>query len=134
MNRWLLKTEPGEYSFQDLIAEGVTAWDGVKAPAALKNMRSVKKGDPVFIYHTGKEKAVVGTARAVSEAYPDPAQDDSRLLAIDIEAEKAFPKPVTLAKIKESNLFPEWELVRMPRLSVVPVTEKQWDLVNRWGL
>ncbi len=133
MNRWLLKTEPEEYSWQDLKKEGSTAWDGVKAPAALKNMRSMKKGDEVFIYHSGKEKAVVGTGLVTVEAYPDPEQEDVRRVVVEIKAEKTILRPVTLADIKQSNLFQDWALVRQPRLSVVPVNTDQWNKIIEWG-
>jgi len=133
MNYWLLKTEPGEYSFENLKTEGTTRWDGVKAPAALKNMRSMKKGDRVFIYHTGKEKTIVGTGSVVKEAYPDPAQEDQRLPVVDIAAGKALERPVKLSEIKSSGLFPDWALVRQPRLSIVPVSKEQWNKLTAWG-
>lgn len=132
MNRWLLKTEPGEYSWHDLKREGSDTWDGVKGAGALKYLRSIKKGDAVFIYHTGKEKAVVGTAKVIREAYPDPAGTDDRLLVIDLEAGETLPRPVTLAEIKQSGRFDGWELVRQPRLSVVPVSEEQWAAIISW--
>jgi len=133
MNRWLLKTEPNEYSFQNLLDDKKTAWDGVKAPGALKNMRAMKKGDQALIYHTGKEKAVIGTARVTSGPYPDPEQENERLLVIDIEAGVPLEIPVTLADIKQSGLFPDWELVKQPRLSIMPVSEKQWEIIINWG-
>lgn len=133
MNRWLVKTEPGEYSFQDLISEGTTVWDGVRAPAALKNIQLMESGDPVFIYHTGKEKAIVGTGRITREAYPDPDEHDHRLLVVDIAAEKALDRPVSLRTIKDSNRFADWDLVRLPRLSVLPVSKLQWDAVIHWS-
>ena len=133
MNRWLLKTEPTEYSFQNLLDDKKTDWDGVKAPGALKNMRSMQKGDQVLIYHTGKEKAVVGTALVTSNPYPDPEQEDERCLVIDVEAVKPLEKPVTLAEIKQSGLFPDWELVKQPRLSIMPVSDKRWDTIMSWG-
>ncbi len=133
MNRWLLKTEPGEYSFKDLQRDKKTVWDGVKAPGALKNMRSMKKGDQALIYHTGKEKAVVGTARIASDPYPDPEQENDRFLVVDIEAGEPLRKPVTLSAIKKSNLFFDWELVKQPRLSIMPVSKNQWEIIIDWG-
>jgi len=133
MNRWLLKTEPEEYSWQDLKKEGSTVWDGVKAPAALKNMRSMKKGDAVFIYHSGKERAVLGVGKVAVEAYPDPGSEDDRLLVVEIKAGKSMSRPVSLADIKKSNLFQDWALVRQPRLSVVPVNTDQWNKIIEWG-
>ncbi len=129
MPRWLLKTEPGEYSFQDLKQEGEAVWDGVKGAGALKNMRDMQVGDEVFIYHTGKEKAIVGTGKVTRAAYPDPEKDDDRFLVVDIAAGEALPAPVTLAAIKASGFFPDWELVRQPRLSVVPVDGEVWEKI-----
>ncbi len=133
MNRWLLKTEPGEYSIKDLEKDAVTVWDGVKAPAALKNMRSMKTGDEVLIYHTGKEKAVVGMGSVVTDPYPDPEQDDERYVVVKIAFGKTLQRPVSLAVIKKSKLFPDWELVNQPRLSVVPVSVEQWDKIIEWS-
>ncbi len=133
MNYWLLKTEPGDYSWQDLKNEGTDSWDGVKGSGALKHMRSMKLGDKVFIYHTGKEKAIVGTATVTREAYPDPNSNDERLLVIDLEAGPALPKPVTLIEIKQSGNFTDWELVRQPRLSVMPVSKGQWNAIHNWA-
>ncbi len=133
MNTWLLKTEPGDYSFQDLVREKRTVWDGVKAPAALKNIEMMGEGDKVLIYHSGKEKAIVGSGQVVGASYPDPDQTDERLLVIDIEAGEAFVNQVTLKQVKESGLFPDWELVRLPRLSVLPVSHEQWNTVYGWS-
>ncbi len=133
MNRWLLKTEPNDYSFQNLLHDKKTIWDGVKAPGALKNMRAMKKGDQALIYHTGKERAVVGTAQVASGPYPDPEQEDERRLVIDVEAVKPLEIPVTLAEIKQSGLFPDWELVKQPRLSIMPVSEIQWEIILSWN-
>ncbi len=133
MKRWLMKTEPNEYSFQDLQKDVRTVWDGVKASGALKNMRTMQQGDKVLIYHTGKERAAVGTGSVVRAAYPDPEQQDERNLVVDIAAGESLAKPVKLADIKKSNLFPDWDLVRLPRLSIVPVSEKQWEKVMEWS-
>ncbi len=134
MNRWLLKTEPEAYSFADLVNEGMTVWDGVKAPAALKNMRSMQVNDAVLIYHSGKVKAVIGTAKVSAEAYPDPDQEDKKLVVVEIAAVEAFKNKVTLSVIKDSELFADWELVRMPRLSVMPVSNDQWNKIIEWSL
>ncbi len=125
----MLKTEPEEYSWQDLVEEGQSVWDGVKAPAALKNLRRIKKDDQLFIYHTGRERAVVGIARVISEAYPDPTESDDRLVVIKIVPVEQLKNTVSLKIIKESGLFPDWDLLRLPRLSVVPVSDEQWDFV-----
>jgi predicted RNA-binding protein with PUA-like domain len=121
---WLFKTEPSAYSFGDLVAAGRATWDGVKNPLALKYLASVKPKDVVFIYHTGDEKAVVGLASAVSSPYPDPKGKDEKLLVVDLEPLRPLPAPVTLAAIKASKSFAGFELVRLPRLSVMPVSEE----------
>ena len=128
--RWLLKTEPSTYSFADLQRDKRTVWDGVKNPMALKNLGQVAKGDRLFIYHTGDERAVVGIATALSAAYPDPKQNNPKLLVIDLGAEAQLRRPVTLAEIKASPRFKGWELVRLPRLSVMPVTVEQWSEIE----
>lgn len=129
--RWLLKTEPTTYSFDDLIRDKRTTWDGVKNPQALNNLNRVQKGDLLFIYHTGSEKAVIGIARALSGAYPDPKKRDPHLLVIDLAPGEALPYPVTLAEIKANPTFAMWELVRLPRLSVMPVSGEQWAEIAR---
>lgn len=129
MKRWLLKTEPKEYSWQDLKKDNTAIWDGVKGAEALKNMRQMQEGDKVFIYHTGKEKAIIGIAKVLKGAYPDPEEEDPRLLVIELEAGVELKKPVPLAAIKTDAFFADWALVRQPRLSVMPVSEKQWDMI-----
>ena len=124
---WLLKSEPGDYSFDDLERDGHAVWDGVKNAVALRNLREVRPGDLAFFYHTGKEKAIVGVARIESEAYPDPDADDDRLLVFDISPTERLPRPVSLAEIKGDAEFAGWELVRLPRLSVMPVPESLWS-------
>lgn len=129
--RWLLKTEPSAYSFGQLQHDKRAVWDGVKNPMALKNLSHVQKGDQLFIYHTGDEKAVVGIAVAQSAAYPDPKKNDPKLLVIDIAPVAPLPRPVTLAEIKASSSFKGWELVRLPRLSVMPVSPAHWAEIER---
>ena len=129
-NRWLFKTEPSAYSFQQLVKDKRTVWDGVKNNLALKNLKGIKKGDPILIYHTGAEKAVVGTARALSDAYPDPVKKDPKLLVVRIEAGKALPRAVTLAEIKANAKLKSFDLVRLPRLSIMPVSEEQWKIIE----
>ena len=123
---WLFKEEPTHYSYDDLVRDGKTSWTGVKNPLAQKHLRSVKKGDRIFFYHTGDEKAVVGIARAAGAAYPDPADTSGKLHAVDVEPVKKLKQPVTLAAIKAEKAFAELPLVRMPRLSVMPITDDQW--------
>jgi predicted RNA-binding protein with PUA-like domain len=129
-NRWLFKTEPSAYSFQQLVKDKRTVWDGVKNNLALKHLRGIKNGDSILIYHTGDEKAVVGTARALSDAYPDPAKNDPKLLVVEIEAGKALPCAVTLAEIKANAKLKSFDLVRLPRLSIMPVAEEQWKIIE----
>jgi predicted RNA-binding protein with PUA-like domain len=130
---WLLKTEPGAYSYADLEREGRAVWDGVKNPVALRNLRAMEVGDEVFVYHTGDEKAAVGTARVVRAAYADPKKGDPRLVVVDIEPTGRLPRPVTLAEIKAMAAFAGSPLVRQGRLSVVPITSAQGRAVLERG-
>ncbi|MDX2122256.1 MAG: EVE domain-containing protein [Gemmatimonadota bacterium] len=123
---WLLKTEPSTYSFDRLLKEGSAVWDGVRNNLALTYLRQMKAGDRVLIYHSGAEKAVVGQARIARAAYPDPAQDDPKLVVVDVAPEARLPKALTLAAIKADPALAELPLVRMSRLSVMPVTAEQW--------
>ena len=121
---WVLKTEPSEYGFPDLVRDRRTRWEGVSNPVALKHLRSMQEGDDALIYHTGNEKAVVGLARVASAPYPDPK--DAKLVVVDVEPVKPLRRPVTLAQIKAEPAFADLGLVRVPRLSVVPVEPAQW--------
>src|SRR6185436_12373947 len=127
---WLLKTEPGSYGYDDLERDGRTTWDGVTNPVALRNLREMKAGDEVAIYHTGDEKAAVGRARVVRAAYPDPKAGDPRRVVVDLEAAGRLGRPVTLAEIKADPAFAESPLVRQGRLSVVPLTKAQWQVLT----
>lgn len=129
--RWLVKTEPSTYSFQRLERERRTVWDGVRNALALKHLRQICAGDRVAVYHTGDEKAVVGVASAVSDPYPDPKQKDPHLLVIDLAAETALPRPVTLAELKAQPSLRDFPLVRLPRLSVMPVSPEHWAEIER---
>ena len=131
MERWLLKTEPSAYSFAQLQRDKRTVWDGVKNPLALRNLSQVRQGDLLFIYHTGSEKAVVGIATAAAAAYPDPKNKDPKLLVVDLAPVSALPRAVTLAEIKANPRFHGWELTRLPRLSVMPVSADQWTEIAR---
>jgi len=123
---WVLKTEPSAYGFPDLVRDRRTRWEGVSNAVALKHLRSMLEGDDALIYHTGNEKSLVGLARIASAPYPDPAQKDERLVVVDVEAGKALPRPVSLAEIKADPAFKDLGLVRLSRLSVVPVEPDQW--------
>lgn len=128
--RWLFKTEPSVYSFQQLQKDQTTMWDGVANNLALKNLKDIKKGELIFIYHTGDEKAAVGVAKALGGAYPDPSKKDAKLLVVDIEAVKALPKPVTLAEVKAHPKLKNFDLVRNSRLSIMKVTDEQWEIME----
>jgi predicted RNA-binding protein with PUA-like domain len=128
--RWLVKEEPTHYSFDQFVADGSTVWSGVKNPLAQKNLRAMQKGDRVFYYHTGNEKAVVGTAKVTAAAYPDPKDRSGRLVVVELVPEKKLPRPVTLAEIKAVGRFADFPLVRLPRLSVMPVTDDQWAAIE----
>jgi predicted RNA-binding protein with PUA-like domain len=130
---WLLKTEPTEYSYDDLEREKRGRWDGVRNPVAQRNLRAMKAGDRVLVYHTGDEKAVVGTAEVVTEAYPDPKLPGGTLVVVDVEARGRLGRKVTLAEIKAMAEFTESPLVRQGRLSVVPITAPQWKALEAKG-
>lgn len=129
MNYWLLKTEPGDYSYVDLEEDQRAVWEGVRNNQALVFLRKIKKGDQAFVYHTGKEKAVVGVADVVREAYPDPDEEDPRFVVVDVSAKKKLKKAVSLAAIKSDPDFADFHLVRISRLSVMPVTSKMWKKI-----
>ena len=128
--RWLVKEEPENYSFDQFVADGTTVWSGVKNPVAQRNLRAMKKGDRVFFYHTGKEKAVIGTAKVSVPAYPDPKDKSGKLVVVELVPDKKLKRPVTLAEIKAAGRFADFALVRIPRLSVMPVTEEQWEAIE----
>lgn len=129
MTYWLLKIEPHDYSYADLVRDGRAMWDGVRNHTAQRHMRSMRPGDLAFIYHTGKEKAIVGIAEVMTLAYPDPTADGPKWQAVDVVAREALPRPVTLQETKSWPELAEWELVRLPRLSVMPVPEHAWQIV-----
>jgi predicted RNA-binding protein with PUA-like domain len=123
---WIVKTEPSTYSYDDLARQRTATWDGVKNNLALKHLRLMQPGDRVLVYHTGNEKAVVGVADVVSEAYPDPKQQDPKLAVVDLKAAGRLPKAVSLAQIKADRAFADLGLVRMGRLSVMPASPEQF--------
>ena len=125
---WLVKEEPENYSYSQFSADKTTVWAGVRNPVAQRNLREMKKGDRVFFYHTGKEKAVIGTATVSKTAYPDPKADN--LVVVELAAGKALKRPVTLKEIKADKRFATMPLVRIARLSVQPVTDEQWALIE----
>ena len=127
MANWLFKSDPDVYGFQHLEKDKQTVWDGVSNNLALKHLRACKKGDRVLIYHSGEEKAIVGLAEVVKDPYPDPKQKNEKLAVVEIKALKRLPKPVTLAEIKARKEFADFLLVRMSRLSVMPVSDAHWN-------
>ena len=130
MALWLFKQEPSCYSYDDLAHDGSTVWDGVSNPLARKHLRQIKPGDRVLFYHTGKEKAVVGEMVVAAEPRPDPKGDDEAAVVVEVRPVRKFPAAVALAQIKADRMLADWELVRLPRLSVVPVTLAQWKRVE----
>jgi predicted RNA-binding protein with PUA-like domain len=130
MAQWLVKEEPDHYGYDQLERERKTVWAGVKNPLAQKHLRGIKRGDRIFYYHTGKQKAVVAVAKAASDAYPDPKDASGRLFVVDVVPEKALARPVTLAEIKADASFADFPLVRMSRLSVMPVTDVEWKRIE----
>jgi predicted RNA-binding protein with PUA-like domain len=126
---WLFKEEPSNYSFDALAKDGKTVWSGVKNPLAQKHLHAVKRGDRIFYYHTGNEKAVVGIAKAAGDAYADPADKTGKQAVVDVTPVKTLPRPVTLAEIKADPRFASFPLVRLPRLSVMPVSDEEWSRI-----
>ena len=135
MAYWLLKTEPEEYSWDDLKKKGAKgdAWTGVRNFSARNHLKAMKKGDRAFIYHTGDEKQVVGVAEVVKESYPDPTDEKGVFLSVDVKAGTPVPKPVTLAAVKADKKLADMALVKYGRLSVQPVTDAEWKTVCRMG-
>jgi len=130
MAQWLVKEEPEHYGYDRLVKDGKTIWAGVRNPLAQKHLRAIRKGDRIFYYHTGKEKSVVAVARAASHAYTDPNDASQRLSVVDIVPDRTLPRPVTLAEIKADTSFASFPLVRMARLSVMPVTDAEWARIE----
>lgn len=127
---WLFKEEPTHYGFDALAKDKKTVWSGVKNPLAQKHLRAVKKGDRIFYYHTGDERAVVGIAKALADAYPDPDDESGKHVVVDVAPVKKLPRPVTLAEIKADAAFKDFPLVRISRLSVMPVTDAEWTRIE----
>ena len=128
---WLFKQEPANYSFDAFVKDGKTVWSGVKNPLAQKHLRSVKKGDTIFYYHTGDEKSVVGIARATGDAYSDPDDKTGKAAVVDIAPVKKLARPVTLKEIKADAAFKDFALVRISRLSVMPVSAAEWRRIEK---
>lgn len=129
MNYWLMKTEPGTYSWEDLERDGSTFWDGVRNYQARNNLQSMKKGDYCLFYHSVKDKCVIGIAEVIREHYPDPSTDDARWVAVDIKPVKKIEHPVTLDEIKADETLNQMVLVKNSRLSVQPVKKEEFDRI-----
>jgi predicted RNA-binding protein with PUA-like domain len=127
---WLFKEEPSSYSFDEFSRDGKTTWSGVKNPVAQKHLHAVRKGDRVFYYHTGNEKAIVGVARALGDACADPKDASGKAAVVDIAPVTALARPVTLKEIKADKAFAAFPLVRISRLSVMPVTDAEWRRIE----
>lgn len=124
--RWIVKTEPTSYAWEDLVREGRTVWDGVRNAQALIHLRAMREGDRVLVYHSGDQKALVGLAHVGRGPYPDPAAGDPKLVVVDLVPDRPLPTPVSLAAIKADGRFGDLALVRQGRLSVMPVTAAHW--------
>ena len=127
---WLVKEEPENYSYTTFLKDRTTVWAGVRNPVAQRNLREMKTGDRVFFYHTGKEKAVIGTATVSKTAYPDPKDKSGSLVVVELAAGRSLKRPVTLSEIKADKRFADMPLVRIARLSVQPVTDEQWEMIE----
>lgn len=131
---WLFKEEPTHYSFNDLARSKRTIWDGIRNNLALKNLRNVRKGDQAFFFHTGKERAVVGIMRVISNPRKDPKEKDERFVVVDVEPVVKLPRPVSLTEIKANPKFKGWDLLRLPRLSVMPVSLEHWREIEKMSM
>ena len=133
MSHWLVKSEPDAYSWQQLVKDKETSWDGVRNYAARINLKAMKKGDEVFYYHSNEGTEIVGIAKVAKEFYQDPTIDDDKWVSVMLKPMKAFKKPVTLADVKANKKLENMALVRLGRLSVQPVTDEEWDIVMEMG-
>jgi predicted RNA-binding protein with PUA-like domain len=131
--KWLVKEEPANYPFSQLVKDGRTVWSGVKNPVAQRHLRGMVPGDQVFYYHTGSEKAVVGIARVATTPQPDPKDGSGKLYAVELVPGSPLKQPVTLAEVKAVKDFADFALVRLPRLSVMPVSDEQWNWIAKRG-
>ena len=133
MATWLMKSEPGEYSWDDLVAEGADYWDGVRNYQASNNMKAMRLGDQCFFYHSVKAREIVGIMEVVREYYPDHTDESGRFGMVDVKALRPFKTPVTLARIKADPRFADIALVRQSRLSVMPISAQHWKALCAMG-
>jgi predicted RNA-binding protein with PUA-like domain len=129
-NRWLFKTEPEDYSYEDLLRDQRVMWSGMRNSITLKNLREVRLGDQILIYHEGDENAVIGTAEAVSDAYPDPKEDDVSVVVVEIKPKRKFIEPLLLAEIRAARALNGFDPARLPLLSVMPVSSVEWQVIQ----
>jgi len=128
---WLFKEEPTHYSYDAFVKDGETTWSGVKNPVAQRHLHAVKKGDQIFYYHTGDEKQIVGIAKATSDAYDDPKDKSGKFAVVDVAPVNKLKRPVTLKEIKADPSFKDFPLVRISRLSVMPVSDAEWTRIEK---
>lgn len=133
MRYWLVKSEPGKYSWDQFCKDGSTYWDGVRNYQARNNLQAMKTGDKVLYYHSNDGLAVVGIARVMTQAYQDPTTDDARWVVVDLEPVEALPNPITLGEIKQDKRLQDMALIKQSRLSVMPVAKKEFDLIVKKG-
>lgn len=133
MNYWLVKSEPFKYAWEKFLADGITFWDGVRNYAARNNLRSMKKGDLVLFYHSNEGLEVVGIAKVAKEAYQDPTTEETAWVCVDLKPHKTLKKPVTLATIKADKMLKNIALIKLPRLSVVPLKPEEFDRILELG-
>ncbi|MBE7466169.1 MAG: EVE domain-containing protein [Planctomycetes bacterium] len=133
MASWLLKTEPGTFSYSDLMRDKHAVWDGVKNNTALIHMRAIRKDDRIWVYHTGAERRIVGLAKATSDSYPDPKAGDPKLVVFDLVPDRHFAKPIALDQIKADKRFKEFALLKISRLSVMPVPSEMERILLEWA-
>ena len=131
VNYWLAKQEPKSYNFSSLKKDKKTVWDGVHNNLALKHINSMKKGDLILFYHSGDEKQIVGIMEITSKPYPNPDEKNERFVVVDVKYKKELKNPVTLAEIKKQKKFKNWELLRISRLSVMPVPKEIWNYIMK---
>ncbi|RFM25855.1 EVE domain-containing protein [Deminuibacter soli] len=129
MSHWLIKSEPFKYSWDQMVKDGVTFWDGVRNYQARNNLRSMKKGDKLFFYHSNEGMEIVGIVQVAKEAYQDPTTDDTNWVVVDVKPVKKLKKPVSLVQMKADERLANFALIRQGRLSVCPVTDEEWKII-----
>ncbi|MFP4190775.1 MAG: EVE domain-containing protein [Candidatus Hydrogenedentota bacterium] len=133
MNYWLMKSEPGTWSWEDQLKAGIADWDGVRNHQAANNMKVMNKGDQAFFYHSGKGREIVGVVEIVKEYHPDPTDESERFGMVSVKALETLPTPVSLKAIKADERLAQLPLVRQSRLSVMPVDGESWRLIRELG-